>query len=761
MVNPIAEELNNFVIDAPVVGNNKKKKTANIHLPTADLPHDYSELEWWYYNAHLETETGKKYGLFVSFFRLAIGWDEKANAYKFAHSVTWALSDCDNQKYITDSILEKSAPAVGIENIKSGKSNNDKLLEEAILEIFEKGQVPFPDRLSEQEAVLSKEKLALNFDGNTVEVCPDNSYQIYLFHPEENLEIKLNFNPEMAAIKHGNDGIVVGSSGNDMNYYFIPKNKVIGEILWKGNKEKIAGTGWYDHEYAVAEDRKKEVEVNMVHDVSWNWISLQLSNETQLTAYDLFGENKEKPEAGHWSVIIDELGNPKYLKDFSFTPLECWTSTTTFHQYPIKWAVKFPKLGIDLIVEATFPQQEFISLLSEPAFWEGQIKATGTYRGQPVTGNGFIEVSGFNKIRSTKDFLRSVTRETRKSVEKILPLNPTDEQFTKMVASTSNAHFLAGLNKEQYVNTVIKPIREIIDRGGKCWRSFAVMSCIDVVGGNSQDFIDWLAWPELLHTGSLIIDDVQDASTTRRGGPAAHITHGEAIAINAGNAAYFLGQPLLLESKLPIARKLKVYELYFETMRAAHAGQAMDISSFYGMMEEVVESGKADEIEEKILSVHLLKSAVPAGMLARLGGIQGDGSEDQIKYLGLFFESLGLAFQIMDDVLNLRGFDRDLKNKGEDITAGKITMPIVKAMGLLDKNGRTNLWKEVQARHANATDLKRVIDSLEDCGAIDACVQQAEELVETAWHAFEPYIRPSHSSIRMRAFSKFLLKRHY
>ena len=68
------------------------------------------------------------------------------------------------------------------------------------------------------------------------------------------------------------------------------------------------------------------------------------------------------------------------------------------------------------------------------------------------------------------------------------------------------------------------------------------LSCMDLVGGDSQQFAHWLALPELLHVGSLIIDDVQDDSDVRRGGPACHKMYGEPLAINAGCASYFLAQ---------------------------------------------------------------------------------------------------------------------------------------------------------------------------------------------------------------------------
>src|SRR5262249_28920819 len=150
-----------------------------------------------------------------------------------------------------------------------------------------------------------------------------------------------------------------------------------------------------------------------------------------------------------------------------------------------------------------------------------------------------------------------------------------------------------------------------------------------------------------LHVGSLIVDDVEDRSDVRRGGPACHKVHGEALAINAGNACYFFAQLPLLRDPLPPAKALRVYEAYFEAMRAAHAGEALDSAGLEGLMPEVVETGDGALLERRLFAIHRLKSAAPPGLLARMAALLGDGSAEQSKCLGELFEALGLAFQIV------------------------------------------------------------------------------------------------------------------
>src|SRR4029079_4903515 len=138
-------------------------------------------------------------------------------------------------------------------------------------------------------------------------------------------------------------------------------------------------------------------------------------------------------------------------------------------------------------------------------------------------------------------------------------------------------------------------IREIADRGGKSWRSYAALACCDVVQGDSRKFVQWLAIPELMQVGSLIVDDVQDQSELRRGGKPCHLVYGEPLAINAGTAAYFITQRLLRARYVSAHRNVRFYDFYFEARRAGHAGQAIDLDGLDQQLDRAVESGDPSE----------------------------------------------------------------------------------------------------------------------------------------------------------------------
>ena len=123
--------------------------------------------------------------------------------------------------------------------------------------------------------------------------------------------------------------------------------------------------------------------------------------------------------------------------------------------------------------------------------------------------------------------------------------------------------------------------------------------------------------------------------------------------------------------------------------------------------------------------------------------------------------ALGIAFQIMDDVLNLAGFAGDLKTRGEDLHQGKVTMPVATAMGRLDAPGRRRLWDILSARTEDPALVAEGIALIEECGALDACRADAQALVEAGWARLEPVLPDSHAKLQLRTFGWYVLDRHH
>lgn len=742
--------------------------TNYIDLDVHDLPHEAATLEWWYVNSHLSTKDGRQFSIFASFFRLGETEKRTGELQRPYHSVIWGFTNVSEKSYSYYTLLDPRTPQKSLQLCKSGEDGAaDLLLRRALVEVYSKGAVPLPDRLLQKDAYVSTSRLELDYDGNRFEKTSDGRYHLTLLSQDGDLGAELTFEPKTSPIRHGEGGVVSsGPKDEGMFYYFMPNCKVEGKIIVDGKMERVQeASGWYDHEFG-----RPDSETTLRDGHAWNWLSAQLNNGYQISAYNLFDVNDTSVPTGQYVVIVDPAGTSRVYDDFVFQPVEdaTWTSMRTFVEYPVAWELRVPGAKIDLRGEALdLPTQEFVTSLSKPAFWEGRINVSGVFlNGEWVSGVGYVERAGFGKMDTLKDFFKAVTKETLEAIHRLLPLSLTEEGLVRLIGKSSRPHSIAGVDYEQFSSSVIKPIRDVIDRSGKCWRSYGSIASMDVIGQMVDRSPDHLAYAELVHVGSLIIDDVQDQSSIRRGHPTCHKIHGEPLAINAGSLCYFLAQLMFFPSDWDIEDidgKVRMYDMFFETMRAAHAGQALDIAGFGSMMPAVIEKGAsaAKELETRVLTVHLLKSGVPCASVGRNGARKGGGSSEQVEAVGDFYEAIGVAFQIVDDVLNLRGFEGNLKQKGEDIACGKITMPIAKAMSRLPQESRQSLWDIIRSKPTDPAVIESAINQLEECGALQDCVDQAHDIVESAWRQLDPLVPDSFTKIHLRALGWYVLNKYY
>jgi hypothetical protein len=373
-------------------------------------------------------------------------------------------------------------------------------------------------------------------------LSPSAAYKLRLEWEGGKHSANLTFVPQKQPIRHGEGGVVRTNDGADMFYYFCPSNKVTGTITLDGEQLTIAqSTGWYDHEFGgkslkekIKEDVKPEGETG--DDRGWNWVSVQLDGmDVQLSSAVLM-DTKKDIEMDKAALVIDEEGNAtRYSAEADGVELvgtEIWRSTRSFMQFPTKWSLVIPGV-CDLTLTAKFPDQELLTMLVG-AFWEGRLEVTGTYLGQEVTGVGLGEVKSAGDMNDLKGFFTSVGMKVIETVRDILPCAAIDgpdgagtyEQHRRLVANEKNSHLMNGLDTNAFEEVVLQPIRDVIDRGGKSWRAYGALACCDAVGGDSRKYVHLICLPELMHSGSLIIDDIQDRSEMRRGKKCVHHIYG-------------------------------------------------------------------------------------------------------------------------------------------------------------------------------------------------------------------------------------------
>ena len=743
-----------------------------LDIKKLELPSDFSPLEWWYYNIHVTgKKTGKDYSIFSSFFRQAKRESRSAEeAFKkkpfkeFAVACTWSVVDVTSKRYYPDNLLDPTAIDSLIKRLDPAVTGVKCVHAQGpLLEMAKKGNLPRPDRQMKRPGVVAKDRLSLNLDDEcTVEMVKvahpqpanlpkglDFSWKITLNNPKKKVSASFTVTPQVAAVRHGGAGVV-----NEMFYYYIPRCMVSGKVSIDGEEEEIEGSGWYDREFGGSEDATGNDALD-----AWTWMSVQLDNGSEFSLFNVVDRDsqKEKEKIG---ILTKADGTRIVARDFTLSYSNMWTSLNTYVEYPMKWHLVVPSLMIDLHINCAFEHQEFMTILvTGGGFYEGRINAQGTMGGQVVKGPGFLERKNHTTYNDTSGLLKNVGRVVKKILGDMYPIDGSSEYINKVVLGRHCTG--KGAPPKVVCDTLFAPVRALIDRGGKSWRSLVLVSSINAMAGEHVDCSRYIAISELLHVGSLIIDDIQDESTVRRGGNCVHLEFGTPTAINAGTGCYFMAPRLAGIEELPPAKAFRLYNLYFDVLRAGHAGQGLDIHGLDYLMPEAVKSGVLQPVRDALEAIHMYKTGGAAGTLCEMACVLCDATDEQGKAMGNFGAQLGLAFQIVDDALNLRGFEGDLKEVGEDIRDGKITYPIITGMERMNLVDREYIFEILQEKTSDTGKISSVIAKLNSVGAIEDCLKKARDLVEDAWTLLEPLVEDSLPKLMMRTFCTYLTERTY
>ncbi|MFX1512088.1 MAG: polyprenyl synthetase family protein [Promethearchaeota archaeon] len=306
------------------------------------------------------------------------------------------------------------------------------------------------------------------------------------------------------------------------------------------------------------------------------------------------------------------------------------------------------------------------------------------------------------------------------------------------------------------------PLWDFMDRGGKRWRPALLILSAAVLGNVSEStlikkILPLSIIPEIIHNGTIIVDDVEDNSKTRRKKPSLHLLFGIDTAVNCGNWLYFLPMFVLYEfhKQKTISRDtfVKAYEIYQEEMLNLHLGQASDIGWH--------RSSSAIPSEAQYLQMCLNKTGCLARMAARLGVILGGGNTEQCNAIGHYAGTIGVAFQIQDDILNLRPPDtaRWTKDIGEDITEGKRTLMILHLLTQISESQQQKILDILNQHTENKEVIQEIISQMTTYGSFEYAENIATDLVQSAWNQLTPLLHSSSFKETLKAFGEYVIDR--
>jgi len=339
-----------------------------------------------------------------------------------------------------------------------------------------------------------------------------------------------------------------------------------------------------------------------------------------------------------------------------------------------------------------------------------------------------------------------------KAIEKYIPRKYDKDSLVFALGAPRFEYHLQALNK-----AIAEPVWEFLDRGGKRWRPTLFILVCEALGKDPKEYLDFAIIPEVIHNGLIMIDDIEDSSESRRGKPCTHKLFGLDIAINAGNEMFYLPLLTLIKNKekLSPSKINKLYEIYAQEMINVGFGQAMDIAWHRGL-------ANADEISQK---QYMQMCAYKTGTIARMSGkmatVLADASDDVVEKIGRFAESIGVAFQIQDDILDLvsEEFAEMKGGLGQDITEGKRTLMVIHTLEKAEPNDRKRLL-EILNMHTTDQRLRdKAINIITDYDSIDYAKNYARSIVSESWKDVDDVLPSSEAKEKLKAFADYLIER--
>ena len=264
--------------------------------------------------------------------------------------------------------------------------------------------------------------------------------------------------------------------------------------------------------------------------------------------------------------------------------------------------------------------------------------------------------------------------------------------------------------EEGYQKTIFEAMNYSLSSGGKRLRPILTLESAKIIGGDVKEVIPCCVAIEMIHTYSLIHDDLpaMDNDDFRRGKPTNHKVFGDGMATLAGDALLNYAFEIMLKESLGKENADIRLKAIYEIARGAGiygmiGGQVVDIESENKSIEK-----------EKLDFIHMNKTAAMIIGCMRAGAIMGNACEDDLQNITKYAKNIGLAFQIVDDILDIVGDEKALgKPVGSDIENHKSTYPSL--IGLDEsKKVATDLIKEAKDSIRKISGESRFLEDLAD-----------------------------------------------
>lgn len=316
--------------------------------------HPTFKLEWWYYSGNLQAADGRRFGYQFTIFRQGLrpprpaAQDQSAWRAGDAYLAHFAISDAAGGQH-REAVRLSRGGAIGLAGAQAQ---------------------PFRVWLEDWQAAGDAQRMAVR-----------------AADPEQAMAVDLQLEALKPPVLQGEQGLSRKSAGvGNASYYFsLPRMRTQGTLTLDGKRVAVSGQSWMDREWSTS--------VLDAGQVGWDWFALQLDSGDEL----MWGQLRRADgqiDPFSLGALIDQRGGVTHFRreELELRVLETWRSPQTGGVYPVRWQMRVPARGIDVEIRALIPDQE---MRAGFRYWEGAVDVGGSLAGRPVSGSGYVEMTGY------------------------------------------------------------------------------------------------------------------------------------------------------------------------------------------------------------------------------------------------------------------------------------------------------------------------------------------------------------------------------
>jgi len=320
-------------------------------FPRDHASHSDYGLEWWYYTGNLRASNGHLFGYQLTFFRIGLDFAPE-------NPSRWAVRDLFAAHLAVTDLTRQTF---------------------RFEEKMNRAGIGWAGAATDTYRVWNEDW--------EVRLTGPQTHSLRAGTPDLGIEVDLLETGQ--PVIHGENGISRKGKtpGNGSHYYSLTRMPTKGRLFLAGEVFQVEGQSWMDHEFGTTFLEEGQS--------GWDWFAIQLDNGTDLMLFQLRRRDGSIDTSSSGTMVLPgRRPVPIRFGEFGLERLRSWKSESGA-TYPVAWRISIPAEGMSLTLEAALLDQELRTAGTGVTYWEGATRISGTWRGRPVTGKGYLEMTGY------------------------------------------------------------------------------------------------------------------------------------------------------------------------------------------------------------------------------------------------------------------------------------------------------------------------------------------------------------------------------